>query len=448
LKASDFGEGFFWGASISAAQTESAAELDGKGPSIWDEFCKTDKRFLFGRNHIKNRDHLANASDFYFHYKQDIDIVKAMGFKHFRFSIAWSRILPDGETVNEKGIAFYHEVINYCHELGITPWVTLYHWDLPQALELKGGWTNREILEWFRRFATVCVLSFPTVKHWMILNEPSVFTGAGYFFGKHAPGKTGFDNFFKAMHHATLCTGYIYRLIKDLNSSLQVGSTFSFTHVEGLGNSERNGKAAKTADLLMNRMFLEPLLGKGYPLGEIRLLDRLAANMKKKDEAMLEVRLDFIGVQTYTREVFKWNPFNPFLKLRQIEARKRTNSLTAMDWEIHPPAMYHILKKLQAYETGIPLVITENGIALHDHINGGEVQDPIRIDYYSSHLEQVKKAMREGVDIKGYFAWSLIDNFEWAEGFHPRFGLVHVDFETKKRVVKQSGAWFKDFLEK
>jgi beta-glucosidase len=445
LKAESFGRDFFWGASISAAQTESATDLDGKGMSIWDEFCKP-KGLLFAKSPIKNQHHLKDGPDFYLHYQADIDLLKSMGFKHFRFSIAWSRILPDGETVNEKGIAFYTGLINYCHEQGITPWVTLYHWDLPQVLEQKGGWTNRDVLKWFRRFASVCVISFPSVKYWMILNEPSVFVGAGYFFGNHAPGKKGFDNFFRAMHHATLCTGYIFDVIKDINPSLQVGSTFSFTRVEGLDDSEKNIKAARTADLLINRMFFEPIIGKGYPLGEISLLDQVHKHMKKKDEKKLAVKLDFIGVQHYTREVFQHNPFNPFLNIRQVEAHKRTDKLTAMNWEVHPPGIFQTLKKINAYQSGIPIVITENGMALDDHLTGNEINDTRRIEYFRTHIAQVKRAIDEGIDVRGYFAWSLMDNFEWAEGYHPRFGLVYVNFETKQRIMKNSGKWFTEFL--
>jgi len=373
-------------------------------------------------------------------------MLKSMGFLHFRFSISWSRILPDGETINPKGIAFYNDVIDYCLQSGIEPWVTLYHWDLPHALELKGGWTNRDVLKWFKRFAKVCIISFPYVKHWMILNEPSVFVGAGYFFGIHAPGKKGFDNFFKAMHHATLCTGHIFNIIKDINPSLKVGSTFSFTQVEGLDTKEKNTKAARTADLLINRMFFEPIIGKGYPLGEIKLLNQIGKYVKKGDEERLAVKLDFIGIQNYTREVFRHNPFNPFLNIKQIEAHKRTDKLTAMNWEIHPPSIYHILKKVSDYETGIPLIITENGIALDDRLQGHEIKDAERIAYYKTHIEQVAKAKNEGVDIRGYFAWSLMDNFEWAEGYYPRFGLIYIDFLTKQRIIKHSGRWFQQFL--
>ena len=446
MKAADFGETFYWGASVSAAQVESAVDSDGKGPSIWDEFCKPYKRFWIKRHHIRHGHQLADGPDFYNRYRHDIDLLKSMGFRHFRFSISWPRILPDGETVNAHGLQFYSSVIDYCLENGITPWVTLYHWDLPQSLEVKGGWTNREVISWFRHFTRVCAISFPQVSNWMVLNEPSVFTGAGYFFGIHAPGKTGFGNFFRAMHHATLCIGEAYRLLKDINPSANVGSTFSFTHVEGYGDSEINRKAAAKADLLVNRMFLEPVIGMGYPFGEMRILEKIREHMKKKDEDRLAVKLDFIGVQTYTREVFRHNPLNPFLNIKQVEAPRRTDKLTAMNWEIHPPAMYHILKKIDAYHCGVPLIITENGIALDDKVSGGSVHDPLRMEYYTSHLEQVKRAMDEGVDLRGYFAWSLMDNFEWAEGYYPRFGLVHIDFESKKRTLKDSGLWFRQFL--
>jgi beta-glucosidase len=446
LKASDFGEEFIWGAAISAAQTESAALHEGKGHSIWDEFCKPRRRLFSLRSPIRDNHHIEGSSDFYFHYRQDIDALKSMGFEHFRFSISWARVLPDGKTINPEGLAFYSRVIDYCHEQDITPWVTLYHWDLPHALELKGGWTNRKIIDKFERFAKVCVISFPTVKHWMILNEPSVFVGAGYFFGIHAPGKTGFSNFFSAMHHATLSIGHIYKVIKDLNPSSMVGSTFSFTHVEGKDERPKNIQAAKTADLLINRMFFEPVIGKGYPIGEIRLLNRISEFMKKGDEDKLAVKLDFIGIQSYTREVFRHNPFNPLLNIRQVEAKHRVDRLTAMNWEIYPEGIYNVLKKIDAYKTGIPVIITENGIALNDAPISQAVQDIQRITYYREHIEQVLRAKQEGVDVRGYFAWSLLDNFEWAEGYAPRFGLIYVDFETKQRILKNSGLWFREFL--
>jgi beta-glucosidase len=248
------------------------------------------------------------------------------------------------------------------------------------------------------------------------------------------------------MHHANLCIGHIYRLIKTINPALKVGSTFSFTHVESIDDQNRNVNAAFLADLLINRLFFEPIIGLGYPKEEIKILKQIEKYIQPEDALNLKTPLDFIGIQTYTREVFKWNPLNPFLKIKQVPAKLRTKELTAMDWEIYPPSIYHVLKKIDAYQTGIPLIITENGMALNDELLEGEIKDDKRIAYFQAHLEQVKKAMNEGVDLKGYFAWSLIDNFEWAEGFHPRFGLIHIDFVSKQRTLKQSGHWFKLFL--
>ncbi len=446
MKSKDFGETFYWGAAISAAQTESAALANGKGISIWDEFCEAQKGFFKSKFRIKSKHHLNYSSDFYVHYKTDIDLLKSMGFKHFRFSIAWSRILPEGETINQQGIAFYQEVIQYCIDCEIEPWVTLYHWDLPAALEKKGGWTNRAILDWFALYADVCVRHFSKVKHWMVLNEPSVFVGAGYFFGIHAPGKKGFYNFFKAMHHANLCIGYIYRIIKNINPDLHVGSTFSFTYVESIDAQPKNLKAAKTANLLINRLFFEPIIGLGYPKEDLKILYQIEKHIQAGDVELMKTNLDFIGVQTYTREMFKHNALNPFLKIKQVPAQHRTNELTAMNWEIFPPSIYHVLKMIDNYQTGIPMVITENGIALMDEVENGVVRDAQRIEYFKNHLKQVKRAKSEGMDIRGYFAWSLMDNFEWAEGYHPRFGLVHIDFETKERTLKNSGHWFRSFL--
>lgn len=441
-----FGEHFYWGASISAAQTESAALIDGKGLSIWDEFCEPKKNFFLSKHRIKNKHHIQESSDFYFHYEADILRLKQLGFKHFRFSIAWSRIYPDGETLNPSGIDFYKKVIDTCLKNNIEPWVTLYHWDLPATLEKKGGWTNPEIINWFELFATTCINSFKEIKHWMILNEPSVFVGAGYFFGIHAPGKKGFENFIKAMHHANLCIHHIFKVIKNINPDLKVGSTFSFTHIEGLNQDIKHQKAAEIADTLINRLFFEPILGLGYPTEQLKIFNKKYFNLIKKEEESLKTPLDFIGIQNYTREIFKYNPFNPFLKIKQIEAHKRTSELTAMNWEIHPPSIYEVLKKINNYQSNIPIIVTENGIALNDQINDNSIQDSQRIAFYQSHLEQVLKAKNEGIDIQGYFAWSLLDNFEWAEGYYPRFGLIHVDFETKHRTIKESGHWFREFL--
>ena len=446
MHSSHFPDDFIWGASISAAHTESAATEGGKGVSIWDEFCSRPK--WFGNPRIRNGHHIDDSADFHTHFRQDIDALKSLGFKNFRFSISWPRLMPDGEHVNFTGIEYYKDVINYCIESGITPWVTIYHWDLPLELEKKGGWTSRHIIDWFTRYAKLCVESFPQVRHWVILNEPSVFVGAGYLFGVHAPGRKGFESFFAAMHHALLTIGRTYRLIKSIDPELQVGSSFSFTQVEAYSNSRKDNEAMQIADMLVNRLFFEPLLGLGYPPWELRKFRELKKFIQEGDMEAMPVDLDFIGVQTYTREVFRYNYFNPFLKVKHVPAHLRVPDPTATNWEVYPECLYNILAKIQVYRPGLKLVITENGVALDDKVSNGIVDDKRRIEYYRSHLAQVIRARREGINIQGYFAWSLIDNFEWAEGYYPRFGLIYVDFNTKKRVLKQSAYWFRQFLHK
>ncbi len=435
-----------WGVAISAAQTESANNEDGKGPSIWDEFCDTNKRRFFTKSTIRNKHHINDSCDFYKHFKSDIDLIKRIGFKHFRFSIAWARIMPDGINVNPAGVAFYREVIDYCLASDIQPWITLYHWDLPLALEKNGGWTNRKILSDFERYAMFCVREFTQVKHWMILNEPSVFLGAGYLFGIHAPGKKGFDKFLKATHHALLCIGRTYRAIKAEFPEHVVGSTFSFTHIEPFDSKDKHIKAGETADLLINRFFFEPIIGLGYPVEGFNRLKSINRYIQPGDMEEMRVKLDFIGVQTYTREVFKHNPWNPFLKIKHVPAYDRTIDLTAMSWEMHSESIYHVLKKIHRYGLKIPIYVTENGAAFDDKVVLDRVNDFPRIHYFQTHINEVYRAKQEGVDVRGYFAWSLLDNFEWAEGYYPRFGIIYVDFTTKQRILKESAYWFKSFL--
>lgn len=437
---------FAWGAAISAAQTESANDVGGKGPSIWDEFCDRRKGIVRKRGMIRNNDHISGASDFYTHYKADIDLLKKIGFRHFRFSIAWSRVLPDGVTVNQAGVQFYKDVVGYCIEQGITPWITLYHWDLPLALEQQGGWASRSILKHFERFAELCVRSLPTVRNWIIMNEPSVFLGAGYLFGIHAPGKKRFSVFLAATHHALLSIGQVYRHLKQIDPGLNIGSSFSFTHIEPFDDSARHIKAAAMADLLINRFFFEPLIGLGYPEGGPARLKQIKRYMLPGDEELLHTPLDFIGIQTYTREVFKHNPYNPFLRIKHVPATERSLDLTAMHWEMHPESLYHSIMKVHGYKLKVPLLVTENGAAFDDRPIFGRIHDTARIHYFQTHINEMMRAQSEGARVEGYFAWSLIDNFEWAEGYHPRFGLVYVDFETKERILKDSARWFMRFL--
>ena len=437
----DFGDGFTWGVSTAAYQIEGAHNADGKGASIWDTFSQQKKKIIDGHNGNV-------ACNFYNNYAADISLMHTMHIANYRFSISWSRILPHGTgAINYKGIDYYNRVIDHCLELGIEPWITLYHWDLPEILQQKGGWENRDIIEWFSNFVACCVSHFgDRVKHWMVLNEPMVFTGAGYFLGVHAPGKKGLASFLAAAHHAAMCQAEGGRIIRSLRGNCKVGTTFSYSHLEPFSNKEKDILATAKVDALLNRMFIEPLLGMGYPTKELKIMERIERFMMAGDQKKLAFDMDFIGLQNYTREVVKFAPFMPFVRAKIIKASERNTTATLMNWEVYPEAIYHALKRLSSYKGVKEIIVTENGAAFKDEVIENHVTDERRVNYLKDYIAQVLKAKNEGVNVTGYFVWTLLDNFEWAEGFHPKFGLVHVDFETQKRIIKASGKWYSGFI--
>lgn len=437
----DFGKDFAWGVSTAAYQIEGGHNLHSKGKSIWDVFVKQ-------KNKIFKNQHGDIACDFYNRYASDLSLMSRLNIPNHRFSIAWSRILTGGiGHVNMEGIDFYNRLIDFSLELGITPWVTLYHWDLPYELEKKGGWVNRDVIHWFENYVSICVKYFgDRVTNWMVLNEPMVFAGAGYFLGVHAPGRKGLSNFLAATHHAAMAQSCGARIIKLMQPQSNVGTTFSCSHIEPFRAVEKDYKAAVKVDALLNRMFIEPLLGLGYPTEDLTILKRIEKFVKQNDEKDLAFNMDFIGLQNYTREMVSHSTFMPFIKAKIIKADKRNVATTLMKWEIYPESIYHILKKFSAYKNIPPLMITENGAAFLDEVKHDEVHDPERINYLKNNMAQVFRAKQEGVNVTGYFVWTFLDNFEWAEGYYPRFGLVYVDFATQERIVKSSGYWYADFL--
>ncbi len=441
LTKAAFGNDFIWGVSTAAYQIEGAHDQHGKGPSIWDIFVKK-------RNRIFQNQHGDHACDFYNRYMQDLALMRAMHIPNYRFSLSWSRILPDGiGKSNPLGMDFYDRLIDLSLELGITPWVTLYHWDLPHALEKKGGWVNRDVNAWFGEFVSTCVSRYgDRVKNWMVLNEPTVFTAAGYFFGVHAPERKGLGNFLAAAHHAALAQANGARIIKSLLPDSLVGTTFSCSHVEPITSREKDMIAAKKADVLLNRLFIEPLLGMGYPTQEIKILNRIEKYIKDNDENELKFDMDFIGIQNYTREMIRYAMFVPYLQAKIVSAKERKVEITEMNWEVYPGSIYHMLKKFSDYPNMPPLIVTENGAAFKDQITAGQVHDPKRLSYLQEAVQHVYRAKQEGINVKGYFVWTFLDNFEWAEGYRPRFGLVYVDFQTQQRIIKSSGHWYADFL--
>ncbi|RYY11661.1 MAG: glycosyl hydrolase family protein, partial [Chitinophagaceae bacterium] len=357
IERGDFGPDFKWGVSSAAFQTEGSCDADGKGISIWDEFTRQKNAIIDGQ-------HANIACDHYKRYREDIELIKKLGIPCYRFSISWPRIMPEGEgDINSSGILYYNDVINCCIENGIEPWITIYHWDLPLALEKRGGWRNRKVVQWFSAFTEICIIYFgDRVKHWMVMNEPMAFTGAGYFLGIHAPGKTGIRNFLPAVHHAILAAAESARTIRKIDPSLQIGITFSCALIEPYSSSRADVSAAQRADALANRLFVEPLTGKGYPFSALSFLTRIKKYMKPGDEENMCFKWDFIGIQNYTREIVQRSFFTPYLFASLVKAKNRGVPVTSMGWEVYPHAIYQMIRKFQSYIPQGKLYITENGI--------------------------------------------------------------------------------------
>lgn len=441
LHLSEFGNDFLWGAACAAYQVEGAWDQDGRGPSVWDDFSHTKGKIKDGSNGDE-------AADFYHHYKEDIALAKSMNLDVFRFSISWSRIFPSGvDSVNQKGVEFYHNVIEECIEQGLQPWVTLYHWDLPLGLEEKGGWTDRMILEAFQKYVRFCAQEYGSkVKNWMVMNEPAAFVGLGYMMGYHAPGKKGVTKFLKATHHVCLAMADGGRILRQEVENAYVGSTFSCSSIEAYEGNSKNDKAVAKFDAMLNRLYIEPALGLGYPYDAFPALKRIEKYFEEGDAERLKFDFDFIGIQNYFRMVVKKSAFPPLIWAKEVPAIERDVPVNEMDFEIYPEGIYKMLKKFGAYEGIDHIIVTENGVCVKDSLVDGQVHDAERIEFFQDYLSQVLKAKEEGVPVEGYFVWSLTDNFEWSEGFEPRFGLIYVDYPTQKRFMKDSGKWFRDQL--
>jgi len=436
-----FGKDFKWGTATAAYQIEGAYNIDGKGESIWDRFTANPK-------HVKTRENGNVACDFYHLYKTDLRLMKEMNFGCFRFSTAWARILPEGiGKVNQNGLDFYHHMIDFCLELGIEPWLTLYHWDLPQALQDKGGWVNRDVISWFNEYTDVVTCSLGgKVKNWMVLNEPVSFIGGGYLGGIHPPGHINLKEGIAASHHAVLCQAEGARVIRANVPGANIGTTFSCAHIDPKNTRHMHEKAAAKLDALSNRLFIEPALGMGYPTDVLPFFKKVEKYMKDGDEQKMKFDFDFIGLQNYTRFVARFALIPPVIWGNIVPAKKVTKEvLNEMGWEIYPKGIYEILKQFSKYPIKT-FILTENGVAVKDKVEDGKVHDARRTQFFKDYLAYVLKAKNEGINVNGYFVWSLMDNFEWAEGYRPKLGLVAVDFKTQQRIIKDSGLWFKEFL--
>jgi beta-glucosidase len=436
----DFGPDFKWGVAAAAYQTEGAWNEDGKSESNWDYFSRKAGKIERGEN-------ADVATDFYHRYEEDIDLIKTMNFKVFRFSLSWPRILPNGTgEINQKGLDFYHWVIDKCLSVGVEPWITIYHWDMPQVLEAQGGWANRKMVDWFSEFTEVVTREYASkVKNWMVINEQLSFLGGGYFLGILAPGRKSIKTFLKAVHHSVLCNAVGGRIIRKNVPNANIGTTFITTYVEPLDQTKENIGAAMRTDALLNRLFIEPCLGMGYPEDTVPFFKKIRKYFEEGDDERMVFDFDFIGIQYYFRAVVEKSVM-PGIHAKEVKASKRGVPVNEMEGEIYPDGLYQILSKFSKYKGIRKMIVTENGTCVPDYIENGRVHDTKRIDYFKDHLAAVLKAKREGVNVDGYFVWSPTDNFEWDKGFRTRFGLVYVDFNTLQRTVKDSGLWFQEFL--
>lgn len=443
ITRADFGPDFRWGVVISAFQNEGAHDADGKGPSIWDAFTER-------RGKIKDRSHARTSTDFYNRYVDDILLARSLGFNVFRFSLSWPRIMPEGTgPLNPAGIAFYHRVLDAVLATGMEPYVTLYHWDLPLALEKKGGWCHRGTVHAFETYATACAREFGgKVRNWIVLNEPFGFTSLGYMLGVHAPGKFGLSYFLPAVHHVALAQAVGGRALRAEVPGARIGVAYSCSQIIPFTDNENDRAAAARINALFNRLFIEPALGMGYPSNDFPLLARIARRYALwRDWDQLPFDFDFIGIQNYFPLVVRYNAFMPYINASEVKARYRKVPTTALGWEISGNGLYSILQQFAAYPGVKEIMITEGGAAFADVHDNGRIHDPERIAWYEEYLRAALLARQSGVPLAGYFAWTLTDNFEWAEGYNARFGLVHVDLASQRRTVKSSGRWFSAFLE-
>jgi beta-glucosidase len=432
-----FPKDFVWGVATSAYQIEGAWNEDGKGPSIWDTFTHTPGK-------IANQETADTSVDHYHRYKDDVALMKELGLDAYRFSVAWSRVLPAGTgMVNRAGLDFYDRLVDELLRNRIEPYVCLFHYDLPQALQDKGGWPNRDTSFAFADYARVVTERLSDrVSVWMTHNEPWVTAAAGYFDGAHAPGIKDPVATFKAMHHLLLSHGLAAEAIRSAaKRPVKVGITLNLNPVHPATESKKDHDAAKRMDVMLNRVMLDPLLKGTTPMQEFAAGRILSRNLIKTGDLEKIRTLDLLGVNYYTRTVAKNDPKFPVVAATQVQPEG--NEYSGM-WEIYPEGIHELLLRIwNDYQPQCEIMVTENGVPVPDGLDfDGRVRDERRIRYLKNHLFQVQRAMADGVPVKGYFHWTLMDNFEWAHGYEPRFGLVYVDFKTLKRTVKDSGRWF------
>jgi beta-glucosidase len=427
-----FPTGFRWGAATSAYQIEGAVSEDGRGPSIWDTFSHNG-------NNIRNGDSGDVAADHYHRWAEDIDLVKSLGLSSYRFSISWSRVLPEGTgQVNQKGLDFYKRLIDGLHKRGIAPMVTMFHWDLPQALQDRGGWENRDCAGWFADYADVLAKNLgDVVPTWLTINEPKTVVQVGYQYGTHAPGKQDPAASLVVAHHLLLAHGLAVQAYRASGAKGRIGPALNLAPAYPTEDNDAAKQAALAADGTENRLYLDPILKAAYPGDVVATWPADApvrAAIRPDDLKVIGSPIDILAVQYY-------NPV--FLNPRGRQAQIKPTS--AASWQqIYPDGLYDLLMRIKRDYGDLPLTITENGTAVDDVPDqDGKINDAPRVAFLRDHLAAAHRALTAGVRLESYHVWSLLDNFEWAEGYSQRWGITYVDFKTQKRTPKASAEWYR-----
>lgn len=430
-----FPSDFLWGAATASYQIEGAAWVEGRGETIWDRFARTPSKVI-------NMDNGDVACDHFNRYRDDVQLMKDLGIKAYRFSVAWARIFPDGYgKVNELGLDFYSRLIDELLDAGITPYCTLYHWDLPQTLQDQGGWVNRDIVGHFTEYTNVISRTLgDRIKHWMTFNEPLCICHLGYYWGAHAPGiidPTG-RSYAHATHNLMLSHGQAVSVLRANDSAAKVGIVLNLSPVHAASNSEADRAAAVRHDGFINRWYADPLFKGSYPTDVLEMLRGSAPTIKAGDMETISTPLDFLGVNYYFRDVVAHDDLSPNLD-RARSIRVEGAEFTDMDWEVYADGIREIVERMWRDYQPKAMYITENGCAQPDVIDAdGLIHDPRRVEYLRNHLAACHQAIQAGAPLKGYFVWSLMDNYEWAYGYTKRFGITYVDYPTQQRTPKDS----------
>ena len=438
---SQFSKEFIFGTATSSYQIEGAYNEGGRSLSIWDTFSRTPGK-------VWNGDTGDVACDHYHRFEEDVQLIKELGVDSYRFSIAWPRIFPEQGVYNEEGMKFYKDLVSKLLEAGIKPMATIYHWDLPMWAHEQGGWVNRESVSWFLEFAEKCFEELDEgVFSWITINEPWCASFLSYHVGHHAPGHTNIEEGLKAAHHILLCHGEAVKMLKvNFNSETPIGITLNLSPAYPATESYNDQLAANNFDGYTNRWFLDPVFKASYPTDMVNLFSKYVHDFSfihKGDLETISVDCDFFGINYYNRTLVEYCSTQPSL----YTSAHSDYPKTAMGWDISPSEFKELIHRLRREYTDLPIYITENGAAFDDVLEAdGSVHDEGRTDYVEKHITAVKELNEEGMNVAGYFLWSLFDNFEWAFGYEKRFGIVYVDFDTQKRYFKDSAKRYQQIV--